>query len=310
MRLSRTPTAFVDGVRCASCSPICSRTRNSTTRDKQQVMARYLELSDRATGPQSDRRAGRHAPDLAGVGISVFPHARARCAGADRRAVAGRHGADHRRGAPARTAAGAIKRAYNSIYVIDHDGSILSVYDKVHLVPFGEYLPFQDLLEKLGLCSSPRCRAASSPASGAAPWTCRARRDAAADLLRVDLPGRGACRAASGPGWMLNLTNDGWFGISTGPYQHFQQARVRAIDKAAAGARRQHRHLRGGRSARRVIGSLPLGTEGVLDAPLPQPIEADPLCPSGEPRCVNHRCSLLILVAAGRSALTFIEYEQ
>ena len=41
-------------------------------------------------------------------------------------------------------------RAYNSIYVIDHDGSILSVYDKVHLVPFGEYLPFQDLLERLG----------------------------------------------------------------------------------------------------------------------------------------------------------------
>ena len=42
-------------------------------------------------------------------------------------------------------------RAYNSVYVIDHDGTILSVYDKVHLVPFGEYLPFQALLEKLGL---------------------------------------------------------------------------------------------------------------------------------------------------------------
>ena len=44
-----------------------------------------------------------------------------------------------------------VARAYNSIYVIDHDGSILSVYDKVHLVPFGEYLPFQDFLEQLGL---------------------------------------------------------------------------------------------------------------------------------------------------------------
>ena len=42
-------------------------------------------------------------------------------------------------------------RAYNSIYVIGHDGSILDVYDKVHLVPFGEYLPFQHFLEKLGL---------------------------------------------------------------------------------------------------------------------------------------------------------------
>src|SRR5579885_3007247 len=42
-------------------------------------------------------------------------------------------------------------RAYNSIYVIDHDGSILSLYDKVHLVPFGEYLPFEPLLAALGL---------------------------------------------------------------------------------------------------------------------------------------------------------------
>jgi len=40
-----------------------------------------------------------------------------------------------------------IVRAYNSIYVIDHDGAILSTYDKLHLVPFGEYLPFQDFLE-------------------------------------------------------------------------------------------------------------------------------------------------------------------
>ena len=44
-----------------------------------------------------------------------------------------------------------ITRAYNSIYVIDHDGNVVSLYDKLHLVPFGEYLPFQGLLEKLGL---------------------------------------------------------------------------------------------------------------------------------------------------------------
>src|SRR6202000_882948 len=53
--------------------------------------------------------------------------------------------------APEAAAGAKITRAYNSIYVIDHDGSVLSVYDKLHLVPFGEYLPFQNLLEKLGL---------------------------------------------------------------------------------------------------------------------------------------------------------------
>jgi apolipoprotein N-acyltransferase len=49
-------------------------------------------------------------------------------------------------------------RAYNSIYLIDHDGSILGIYDKLHLVPFGEYLPFQDFLERLGLMQLTKVR--------------------------------------------------------------------------------------------------------------------------------------------------------
>ena len=54
-------------------------------------------------------------------------------------------------------------RAYNSIYVIDHDGAILSVYDKLHLVPFGEYLPFQDFLESLGLMQLTKVRGGYLP---------------------------------------------------------------------------------------------------------------------------------------------------
>ena len=91
----------------------------------------------------------------------------------------------------------------------------------------------------------------------------------------IIFPGRsaGAARRASAPGWLLNLTNDGWFGISAGPYQHFQQARVRAIEEGLPLVRAANTGI----SAvvdplGRVIKSLPLGTEGVLDAPLPQPI--------------------------------------
>src|SRR6185437_9585118 len=55
--------------------------------------------------------------------------------------------------------------AYNSIYVIDHDGAILSVYDKLHLVPFGEYLPFQDFLASHGLMALTKVRGGYIPGS-------------------------------------------------------------------------------------------------------------------------------------------------
>ena len=161
-------------------------------------------------------------------------------------------------------------RAYNSVYVIDHDGSILGIYDKVHLVPFGEYLPFQNLLERLGLrqltklvggfLSGDRRRAMDVPgAPKMLPLIC----------YETIFPGDAVPRGER-PGWLVNLTNDGWFGISTGPYQHFQQARVLAIDEGLPLVRAANTGI----SAvvdpvGRIVNSLPLGTEGVLDSALP-----------------------------------------
>jgi apolipoprotein N-acyltransferase len=162
---------------------------------------------------------------------------------------------------------------YNSIYVIDHSGSIVSLYDKVHLVPFGEYLPFQRFLESLGLqqltkqrggfLAGDRRRLLTVPGAPLAlPLIC----------YEIIFPGDVMPKGRR-PDWIVNVTNDGWFGISSGPYQHFQQARVRAIEEGLPLARAANTGI----SAvvdplGRIINSLPLGTEGVIDAPLPRPI--------------------------------------
>ena len=141
--------------------------------------------------------------------------------------------------------------------MIDPDGSIRGIYDKVHLVPFGEYLPFQRLLERLGLQHSPssgggflsgdRRRAVDVPgAPNMLPLIC----------YEAIFPGE-AVPPGERPGWLVNVTNDGWFGISSGPYQHFQQARVRAIEEGLPLVRAANNGIsardRSGRPGRRGV---------------------------------------------------------
>jgi apolipoprotein N-acyltransferase len=157
--------------------------------------------------------------------------------------------------------------------VIDHDGSVLSIYDKVHLVPFGEYLPFQGLLERIGLrqltrlqggfLSGDRRRLLAPPnAPKFLPLIC----------YEIIFP-HDVLPPGERPGWILNVTNDAWFGDSPGPHQHFQQARVRAIEEGLPLVRAANTGI----SAvvdpvGRIIRSLPLGSEGILDSALPQPL--------------------------------------
>ena len=99
------------------------------------------------------------------------------------------------------------------------------------------------------------------------------------------------------PGWMINLTNDGWFGISTGPYQHLQQARVRSIELGLPLVRAANTGISvvvdplG-----RIVKSLPLGTEGVMDASLPRRINAPLYTRTGD-------VGVLLLIGA---ALVFV----
>ena len=164
---------------------------------------------------------------------------------------------------------------YNSIYVIDHTGSIAAVYDKVHLVPFGEYLPFEQILERIGLqelteqrggfLAGDRHRLIAVPgAPEALPLICYE------VVFAAEVRPHG-----KRPGWIVNVTNDGWFGISTGPYQHFQQARVTAIELGLPLVRAANTGISGVVDpVGRIINALPLGSEGVLDSSLPRAIGA------------------------------------
>ena len=299
VRLERTPTSYVKDVRLRIMQPNLQQDEKFNYSQKQQVMSRYLALSDRPSDPQS--------PGLRGVTLLIWPEsafpffltrepdALAQIAALLPAETVLITGAIR---APEAAANAPVTRAYNSIYVIDHHGSILSVYDKVHLVPFGEYLPFQELLERLGLMQLTKVRGGfipgeqrrPQPAPGAPnflPLVCYEiifpdnavpRSERKGWLYRqvgryLDWPS--VVGSAERPGWLLNLTNDGWFGASAGPYQHFQQARIRAIEEGLPLVRAAN----SGISAvvdplGRIVKSLPLGAEGVLDSPLPQPIAA------------------------------------
>jgi apolipoprotein N-acyltransferase len=273
VRLWLHPTSYVDGVKLRIMQPNLQQDDKFNYSAKAQVMDQYLRLSDRATGPQSNGvRDVTHLiwPESAfPFFLTREPDALAQITALLKPSTELITGAV--RAAPNTSTRN--PRAYNSVYVIDPDGSIRGVYDKVHLVPFGEYLPFQSLLERLGLMqltkvlggfqSGDRRRAMDVPgAPKMLPLVC----------YEAIFPGA-AVPQGERPGWLVNVTNDGWFGISSGPYQHFQQARVLAIAEGLPLVRAANTGI----SAvidpvGRVVNALPLGVEGVLDARLPAAI--------------------------------------
>ncbi len=115
--------------------------------------------------------------------------------------------------------------------MIDDDGEIRAAYDKARLVPFGEYLPFRSLLDAVGISQLVAIPAASRRARARAPLTVPGAPPFQPLICyEVIFPGD-VIEPGNRPGWMLNVTNDAWYGGTPGPYQHFLQARVRAVEE-------------------------------------------------------------------------------
>jgi apolipoprotein N-acyltransferase len=271
-RVSATPVGMVAGVKLRIVQPDIPQDQRFRPEARDQILARYAGLSDKATSPERtgirdvthliwpesafpffliwDRQA------LSGI-AELLPPGTTLITGAARpdEPLPGRRD----------------PRVFNSAYVIDHEGAVTETYDKVHLVPFGEYLPFHDRLEAMGLEAVTRQRGGFS----------------AGDRRRtIAIPGAppvgilicyevifplAATASDLRPQWLLNLTNDAWFGVTPGPYQHMHQTAVRAIEEGLPVVRAAN----SGISAvvdplGRVLRSLPLGAQDVLDAELPK----------------------------------------
>jgi apolipoprotein N-acyltransferase len=276
-RLATAPSGFVEGVRLRIMQPNLPQDAKFSYGAKQQVMDRYLSLSARRTGPQDaglERITHLIWPESAfPFLLAREPDALAQIADLLPRNTVLITGAAR----AAQQAAGAPLQAHNSIYAIDHDGSILATYDKLHLVPFGEFLPFQRTLERIGLMQLTKVSGGFTPGDRRRPFRI-AGAPPAAPLICYEIifPGDVMQRGENAD-WMLNVTNDGWFGRSTGPYQHFQHARIRAVEEGLPLVRAANTGI----SAvvdpfGRIVDSLPLGAAGVMDAGLPQRLETTP----------------------------------
>ncbi len=161
---------------------------------------------------------------------------------------------------------------YNSLYMFA-PGAPPLVYDKSHLVPFGEYVPFAPLLNRIGITKLTAGEAGFSAGDGPRSYALPGAPHVTPLICyEVIFPGAVTPSDAHGgrPGWFVNVTDDSWFGPWAGPRQHLLIARIRAIEEALPIVRVANTGI----SAvvdplGRVRSSLPLDEIGILDVPLP-----------------------------------------
>lgn len=163
---------------------------------------------------------------------------------------------------------------YNSLVAFNSRGQLFGRYDKTHLVPFGEYIPLQGFFSLFGLDQlagsvsftpgEARTLIQLPGVPSFAPLIC----------YEVIFPG-GTGTGEERPGWILNITNDGWFGVTNGPHQHLALARFRAIEEGLPLVRSASTGI----SAvidpyGRVISKMGINRQGILDSPLPSAADA------------------------------------
>ncbi|MDC1381932.1 apolipoprotein N-acyltransferase [Candidatus Puniceispirillum sp.] len=187
---------------------------------------------------------------------------------------------------------GSERTLLNSAVMIDHGGKTKGVYDKKHLVPFGEYMPFREWMPFL------------NPIVGELDFTAgqnnglmRQEKVGTIQLLicyEVIFSGK-VITSTMRPDLMVNITNDAWFGVSAGPWQHLAQAQMRAVEEGVPLFRVANTGITAGfDSYGRVLGLIPIGAKGILDLAVPPAITPTAFARFGN---LGFFC-LVILIAA------------
>ncbi|RYH10530.1 apolipoprotein N-acyltransferase [Tropicimonas sp. IMCC6043] len=187
---------------------------------------------------------------------------------------------------------------FNSLAVVAPDSHLMDRYDKHHLVPFGEYMPFLSVFAQFGIFGL-----AANETGGytAGPGPRLLDLEAAGQVLplicyEVIFPDEIA-RAPGRADWIVQITNDAWFGRAAGPWQHLALARLRAVEQGLPLMRAANTGISAAIDPYgRVTGALPLGEAGKLDARLPAALAATPYVRFGD-------VPVLALLAAAAAAL-------
>ena len=187
-------------------------------------------------------------------------------------------------------------RFFNSMVVLDPAGRPTAVYDKHHLVPFGEYIP---LLGRLADGPLPGLAGQALQGYSAGPGPVLldlGPLGRALPLICYEAVFPAHLRTAERPDFVLQVTNDAWFGRMSGPWQHLAQARLRAIEQGLPVLRAANTGISAVIDANgRPVVQLGLGRPGVVDAALPAPLPATPFAHTGEAPLAG----LLALIVAG-----------
>lgn len=170
-----------------------------------------------------------------------------------------------------------VRRVFNSLVAIDPAGEVRGVADKNHLVPFGEYMPLSGLLPirmvQGGMDFTPGESLQPIRVDQVPPF---------GTLICYEVIFPAQVVPSDRPDWLVNVTNDAWFGISAGPWQHLATARLRAVEEGLPLARAAQTGVSAVFDARgREVARTGLGETGVLMASLPAPREPTPFARFG-----------------------------